>query len=365
MMLMDYTSLLVSETPKVLIGFFRLDRNEPLNLDRHTTIGHGAIHLISNEKYYRADIATALTDNPFVTVTSQANEPELMMVDKAAKIVVGVIIGVGCAVILWCFGIIVYYRNHRVMTMAQAGLLGWLTASCFFAVLLSFLVLPTRDSFCRISSLTLIPASMTASIMIGRLFRVYSTLGKAHRLGKSVLSTSTNKQGKVITSLLRRSRKAEDMTMTILSHVAFTRCFGGSESRRRRSSASLRRVTTRNDSIRLILVLSSPQIIVQIVRMSLYDGGLTLQYDDDYTTARQVCDDTGYRWARYVGLTIILLQYILCLFIAWCSRDLPAAFNETSQIFKAAIWGGVISLSIVLLQIFFDLPSTAPSITVR
>jgi hypothetical protein len=322
---------------------------------------------MGNGRYYRADIAASLTGKPRVAVLSSSDRPEEVIVGKPAKIVVGVIIGVGCTVILFCFGIIVYYRNHRVMTMAQAGLLGWLTVSCFFAVLLAFLVLPTRDSFCRYSSLATIPGSMIPSIMIGRLFRVYSTLGKAHRLGKSYLSSST-KPGRAktpTTMMIRQSRKAEEMMMAVLSYIAFSRCFGGPENKRRRSSSSLRRATTRNDGIRLILVLSSPQILLQVINTCLYDGGLTFQYDEELMTAREVCDDTDHRWARYAGLTLILLQYLLCLYIAWCSRDLPAAFNETSQIFKAALWGGVIILSLVLLQIFFDLPSTSPSLSVR
>jgi hypothetical protein len=320
---------------------------------------------VTNESYYRADIASSLTDTRVVAVTSSTNRPEVFAVEKSAKIIVGVIIGVAGTAILFCFGIIVYYRNHRVMTMAQAGLLGWLTVACFFSVLLAFLVLPTRDAFCQYSSLAIIPSSMIPCILIGRLFRVYSTLGKAHRLGKNALSSSSKPSGRAKKLLFRRSRKAEEMIMAVLSFIAFSRFFGKPQKQTRRSSSSLRRATTRNDGIRLILVLSTPQIILQIIRTSLYDSGLILEWDEELMTVRQICDDSGYRWARYTGLTLVLLQYILCLFIAWCSRDLPAAFNETYQIFKAALWGGIFSLSIVLLQIFFDLPSTSPSLSVR
>lgn len=315
------------------------------------------VHVMSNERYYRTDIAASLADKPSVAVVGARERPEVLIVETTAKILVGLIIGFSCTVILACFGMIVYFRNHRVMTMAQAGLLGWLTVSCFLTAFLAFLVLPTRDSFCQYSSLAFIPASMTVSIMIGRLFRVYSTLGKAHRLGK-------NEKGGT-TRMVPRSRKAEEMVMTTLSFLAFTRFFGDSQSRTRRASSSLRRTTTRKDSVRLILVLSLPQVVMQIVRVCLYDGGLIFEYDKDLLTARQICDDTGFRWARYAGLTLVLLQYMLCLFIAWCSRDLPAAFNETSKIFKAAMWGGIIVLATVLLQIFFDLPTTSPSLSVR
>lgn len=299
-----------------------------------------------------------------MTVSSPEDAPPVASVEPFAKIVIGVIIGVCGSISLASFGIIVYYRDHRVMTMAQGGLLGALTVSCLAVILMSFLVLPTRTAFCRCSGLVLIPISTSISIMTGRLFRVYSTVGRAHRLGKSAISSQIGVRpaGSLI---LRQSRWAENVVMATLGWIAFSPVLGGSGSGTKRRSSSLRRTTTRGDSIRLIFVLSLPQLVLQLFRVSYYETGLIVEYDEYYQVGRKYCDNGDYTWVRYTGLSLIMAQFLLCLFIAWCSRDLPAVFNETAQIFKAAFVGGLICIPSILLQIFFEFPSTSPNISVR
>lgn len=286
------------------------------------------------------------------------SSPSVAYISKEAKIGVGVIIGICGSITLAMFCFIVAHRNHRVMTLAQGGLLGWLTACSFFTIILACFFLPTKDSFCRINTLALLPCTMMANIMVGRLFRVYTTLSKANTLGRNSSSSGVKNGQK------RRSIITEQRVMAFLGFLAFSQCWRKRNSSGGRNRPSLHQVTTRAEAVRLILVLSFPQCFIQIFSASFYDSTLILEFDESGQTGRQTCDDGGRRWLRFAANSILALQYIFTLLVAWFSRELPTAFNETSQIFRATAVNAIVSLVIIFLQLLFDLPTTSPDMTV-
>lgn len=119
-----------------------------------------------------------------------------------------------------------------------------------------------------------------------------------------------------------------------------------------------------HDTVRLIIVLSLPQTILQVFKISFYDIRLDFQYDSEFKTGRFVCENTDVRWVIYLGLSLMVAAYMLCAFVAWCARDLPAAFNESTNVFKTAAVSAIVSVVALALQVYLDQPSTSPSASV-
>jgi hypothetical protein len=298
------------------------------------------------------------------------NAPEVLEITDPFKIAIGVVIGIFSAIVLAMIGFIYMYRDHRVMTLAQGGLLGWLAACAFCAITASFLFLPTGDVLCRMRGpLVMIPLTMMGAILVGRLWRVYMTLNVASSLGRSSPKNMDGGGRESRISIVTRSidMVSEQRIMHWLGVLAFSRLFrrknahGSSHQHR----ASFRQQTTREDTIRLILVLSLPQIILQVFEASYFDTNVEIDYDDMEQIGRYRCNSSSDGWIMYVGLTVLAVTYILAILVAWYSRDLPTAFNEKDQIFQAAAINGTVCLVGISLLLATDFPTTPPNVTVR
>jgi hypothetical protein len=312
------------------------------------------------------DLAKSIPDS-LVEITHQpsilrvSNGTKISRISKGTKIFTGVIIGICGSISLAMFCFIVIYRNHRVMTLAQAGLLGWLSACSVITIGSSFLILPTRDIFCRLNNLVIVPATMMAAILVGRLWRVYTTLSVANNMGRN--SPTNIGKGKSRQSFLELS---EARVMNVLGMLAFSRLLKKKASRGgRRQSASLRQATTRADTVRLILILSLPQAVLQIVHVAYYNSTSGIEITEDGRDGKEKCSDDGFRWFIYTGYLILALMYILAVYVAWCARYLPTAFNEKDQIFRAATINGVVSLLVIVLLVVTDSPTSNANVSVR
>jgi hypothetical protein len=297
------------------------------------------------------------------------NAPTILEITRSFKIAVGVIIGVFSSMALAMVGFIYKYRNHRVMTLAQGGLLGWLAACAFVAITASFLYLPTQDVFCRLRGpLVMIPTTMMAAILVGRLWRVYTTLNNASSMGRSSNKGGGGGRKSRISSVTRSINiVSEQRIMQWLGVLAFSRiCRRNTDPRSsRQRRASFRQQTTREDTIRLILVLSLPQIILQVFEAVYFDTNVEIEYDDTEEVGRYRCNGSSNRWSLYVGMTVLAVTYILAILVAWYSRDLPTAFNEKDQIFQVATINGIVCMVGIGLMFATDLPTTSPNVTVR
>jgi hypothetical protein len=138
---------------------------------------------------------------------------------------------------------------------------------------------------------------------------------------------------------------------------------GGGEGRRQ--SSSLRQATTRADTVRLILILCLPQAVIQIFHVAYYNSTSGIEMTEDGRHGKEKCSDEGFRWLKYTGVLILALMYILAVYVAWCSRYLPTAFNEKDQIFRAATINGVVSLLVIALFVITDLPTSNANVSVR
>lgn len=180
-------------------------------------------------------------------------------------------------------------------------------------------ILLTNDLFCRFNSLLLIPATIIPSIMVGRLWRVYATLMAASRLGRK--SFSNNESGNEAQKrLANASQQTEQHLMNLLSFVALSRCAvckkNGTTFRcnaDRSNSMTTRTKTTSWDTIRLVLVLCLPQIVLQVFSVVAYDSHVQLQLASNGKYASQICyreSSISYDLVFYTGIILLIMMHL-------------------------------------------------------
>jgi hypothetical protein len=344
----------------------------------YAVIAHATMALPTGTgEILRVDVSSELPGDPL----DVANKPDVKVFDSGAMIFVGILIGVGGFMTLGMFVYIILHRNHRVMTMAQAGLLSGLAAASCTTIVMSFLLMPIDDIFCKLDGLLFIPATLMPTILVGRLWRVHTTLAVAYSLGRgtSNLTSSVDKSGssskfsnmrqQTRTSLSKFSKKSEEWVMKFLTLLACSPCIQNLERRRSlpsqiRSTSSLRRTTTRKETLILIFFLTLPQVVVQTVDVFIHWGEarLTEEYADDFSSARKSC--WSKTWMTFFGGGYLAAMFVLAMYVAWCSRNLPSAFNEKDAVFKAGFVNGVIVIVVTVGLSFSDIPQVSPNLTV-
>jgi hypothetical protein len=326
----------------------------------HHFIAHGTVlmHLAENdtlnETAFRVDIAGSFG------VFGVSPTPYIQRISEGTKIFVAVIIaicGLGVSVMM---GFVIMYRNHRLMMISQAGFLVWLCFTSLVLILFSFLILPTRDIFCQLSNLLFIPGTMLPAIVVGRIWRSHTALSVANRLGQARRNSST--RGTILKKFNQTNEQVEKRVMKVLSWIAFSRVVQNN-GRRIAREATLRQVTTRRDTVKLILMLCMPQIILQLVNVFVSTHMVEIVYSENLYSGRQSCDSQeGVNWSLYAGASLLACNYFLALFVAYCSRHLPSAFNEKDRVFRSTFINCVASVALLALVSFFDIADTDPNI---
>ncbi len=339
-------------------------------------IAHATLLLAnSTGQSVRLDLSNVLPGEPL----GLATKPEIKELTTPAKIFIGCLIGGAGLFTLSLFFFILHHRNHRVMTMAQSGLLMCLAAASCLTISFSFLLMPLYNIFCQLNGLLFIPGTLIPTILVGRLWRIYTTLAVAHRLGRGPIadgsSSSEGKSGAKHSSMKQRtrvhlskvSRASENFVMKLLSWVACSACIHSWDKRRShpsklRSTNSLRRTTTRVETILLIFFLASPQIVVQIFGVFYFDSTVWVYYAEDNSAATMVCKSKG--WVMNFGAGYLAAMFLLAMYVAWCSRNLPSAFNEKDAVFMSAFLNGLIVAITAVCLNFSNEPETPPNISV-
>jgi hypothetical protein len=109
---------------------------------------------------------------------------------------------------------------------------------------------------------------------------------------------------------------------------------------RRRTTSALRRTTTSTETVVLICVLALPQVVVQTFGAAHFDSYLYIDWDEDGNEGRYTCWELTHSWLFYVGAGYLALLFLLAMYVAWCSRHLPSAFNEKNEIFTTGFING-------------------------
>lgn len=235
------------------------------------------------------------------------------------------------------------------MTLAQAPFLGLLTVCGMIVTATAFVFMPTRDIYCNLHGvLIILPLTLMASILVGRLWRVYSTL----RIALSIGDKHEKRQHG-----LGGQRLMDFLSCLASLHTLFKGEYVGS----RRSS--LRRQVSDADLLRVLFLLTLPQLILQILGVSLYQREITIVFNDDGDVGRPVCD-LATRWPILAGEIYIGLLFVMAIIAAYTSRELPSIFNEKNAIFMTASMNGVVLFFVLSMIFIFERSILDPNVTV-
>ncbi|EEC47275.1 predicted protein [Phaeodactylum tricornutum CCAP 1055/1] len=317
-------------------------------------IGHAVMSFPSggSELYERIDVADAVPDN----VVQIENPQVITKVSFAMIIALSVIIGICSTIAFLMLLFVLYHLNHTVIRLAQGPFLAALVVTCLVNIIFTFTALPTRSIFCTLRQpMVILPSTLMACILVGRMWRVYTTLSTALGFGGGRMKSinDTNSEDSLSKAIVR--------LLGLLASVAFC-CSSRPDSSGRNT---LRRTVSARETTSLIVMLFLPQLLLQVVSLFVYSADIETQFELSGDSAREVCDgENRGRWVSLIGLCYTAGMHILAVFIAWVARELPSAFNEKDQIFSSAIVCTIITfLCITMLEIADD-PATPPDIEV-
>jgi hypothetical protein len=304
----------------------------------------------SSGELFRVDVADAVPDN----VIEFREPPKIKTVTQGFKVGIGCGIGVFLVVELYVISFIIRHRKHPVMQLAQAPFLAMLMGCVITVTAASFVFMPLQDVFCNLRGMLVeVPLSMVAAILVGRVWRAYSTLSTALKIGTSRQSESISERW--LMAPLTSIAKCHTFLPWCRKEKKQTR-------QRQRRRNSLRSTVTSMELLRLIIFLISPQLIVQTVGLILYQRTLVIDLADGGENGRLICD-TSSRWPTYVGFIIVGCLFLMAVLAAWVARDLPSALNEKSGIFNSSAFNSVLAFLILALVFITDSPTTSPNVT--
>jgi hypothetical protein len=283
-----------------------------------TTLLHHTNNNSSNNNNSKTAMRIGMSDKIGNGLFYLGSHPKPKLITKSLKIYTGIIIGICSCITIGMLCLIVRYRNHKVMTMAQAGSLGWLCSASLIVIVFSCTLLPTNNLFCKFNNLLLIPATIIPSIMVGRLWRVYATLMAASRLGRKRFGSESGNE--VQKRLANASQQTEQHLMNLLSFIALSRCAvckkNGITFRcnaDRSNSSTFRTKTTRWDTTRLVLVLALPQTVLQVFNVAAYDSHVQLELTPNGKYASQVCyreSSKSFELVFYTGIILFVMMHL-------------------------------------------------------
>jgi hypothetical protein len=129
--------------------------------------------------------------------------------------------------------------------------------------------------------------------------------------------------------------------------------------------ASVRQTATAAETASLCVILAMPELVLQILGITLASPELELQYDEKAEIGRYTCQSET-RWVQKAGLAWMGVLLVMAVTVAWAGRDLPQAFNEKTAIFNtASVCAVILLVSLVFTGITTDDAQTAPFVPVR
>mmetsp|Transcript_32018 Transcript_32018/g.52909 ORF Transcript_32018/g.52909 Transcript_32018/m.52909 type:complete len:730 (-) Transcript_32018:42-2231(-) len=322
-------------------------------------IGHGILFFGENSTdkasgTIEIDVANAIS--PRIYTIKPA--PVLLEPTRGYKIGISVLLGVaGMFEAALLVGVIAF-RKNMVLKLSQPLFLMLLVLCSLIATVSCVFYIPENDLFCNLwSPLILIPVNVIASILIARGWRMYVILA-------STLRISLNASKK---------RVFEERFMSVLTFLASwhelleEQAIGRfkkrpSTTRRRQSLSSsqhsLRKEVKDHYVLQLIVVLTIPQVIIQIITLTEYPS--QLEITDGELFSRVACRSDHW-WPILVSVIIVIMLFLMAVFVAYICRDLPSLFNEKAQIFKASWINFIVLLFTGTMIALTDFATTSPN----
>ena len=318
----------------------------------YLVVGHVVASFVSPREVIRYDVANAISER----IVQIRKPPTVLETTLGAKLWLGCLIGICASIALFMLIYLIVQREQAILKLAQGNFLAAISLACFVQIVCSFVFLPTYSIFCGLfGMLILLPMTFVASCLVGRVWRVHKTLFIAQTLGRRTVMRGLQQQG------AKQAEQVEDGLLGFLDFLAKLPC-RCSKSTPMNTRRSIRNTVSDWETMGLIGMLTMPQLFFQLA-VAINGRTLVSIEDEGGAVSRMSCDVAG-RWTTAVGLSYLMIIYILAVSMAWVSRSLPSAFNEKDQIFRtAAISTALAFLSMILWKPITD-AATSPFLSV-
>jgi hypothetical protein len=288
----------------------------------------------------RYDMANAIQDLDRRVFTYQ-NPVTILELPNVIRIVSYIVIGVSGSIIAGMLYYTILYRNHQVMKLTQGYFLILFLMAALVATIMCVYLEPRNDLYCQIS---------LPSILISAQFMYAITLGRLWRINT------------LISPLLMQSLRHKSSWIHRLSDF-LQRMIRKSSSSSKTDPINLRRKVDAKQLWIVVWCITTPQIILQILALTLQTPYQSFEYNADESIGRAYChrgDDTATSFQTY-GFVCFGALIILLLLVALHAKSLPSLFNETNDIFSSTLTSLCIFVGGGGIVLSTNTPTTSPA----
>jgi 7 transmembrane sweet-taste receptor of 3 GCPR len=288
----------------------------------------------------RYDMSNKLNDDLFLLTYQEP--PHLLVVEPAILYISYVGIAIVGSVIVFLLFHTVKHRNNKVIQLTQGPFLVLFLVAALAATIGAFLLNPASDAFCQAGFPTvLVSLQLVFAVTFGRLWRINAVISP---LLMQTLRQEQSWQSRCVKSIRTFVTRAQE---------------GGS----RRKVKLLRRKVTNAKLAVMIAAFTVPQVILQILAITLQPSALTIEWNSDESTGRYMCSRPLAKYSlTYYGCYVFFLLVVCLLFLAHATRDLPSLLNETRVIFDSTLSSLVVLvLGIGVIAVTRE-PTTSPGV---
>lgn len=287
----------------------------------------------------RYDMSNKLDD--FFLITYQ--EPPLILeVEPAILYLSYVGIAVVGSVIVFLLFCTIKHQSNKVIQLTQGPFLILFLVAALAATIGAFLLNPASDTYCQAAFPTvLVSLQLVFAVTFGRLWRINAVISP------------------LLMQTLRQEQSCQTRCWKYVGKVVTRTQDSGSQ----RKIKLLRRKVTNAKLAAVIAAFTLPQVILQVLAITLQPSTLTIEWNADESTGRYTCSRSLAKYSlTYYGCYVFFLLAVCLLLLAHATRDLPSLLNETRVIFDSTLSSLVVlMLGIGVIAVTRE-PTTSPGV---
>ena len=279
----------------------------------------------------RYDIANAAS----IPVVTFQPPPRIAEVSLTLEIIVGLVAGLASLVILFMLYQTYIHRNNQIMKLSQGKFLMVLLVSALIGSISVVFINPKNDLYCKLfPPFAYIPCTVIYAVALARVWRAQTLLSPL--LQEFYENWFTTYFNRLVDTLAGMS-----------------------------DSGHLRRTVSDGRLVRVILIFTTPELILQILGQVLQPRSAGVRFNADQSEGSAFCDHSVNEFlsfATWSFLSVLILNVIL-LVVAQASRKLPSLFNEVKGIVAMSAFNfGIVAVGYTVVRLSQS-PGSSPSIT--
>mmetsp|Transcript_41862 Transcript_41862/g.100496 ORF Transcript_41862/g.100496 Transcript_41862/m.100496 type:complete len:889 (-) Transcript_41862:851-3517(-) len=292
---------------------------------------------IDGQPKFRYDIANALSLEEHVRFVTYQDPPVILEVSDAVRTVSYIFVGIACGIMMYVLFQTIRHYNSQVLQISQAPFLVVFQVSAIVATASSVLFDPRSDLWCNLAQpLVFIFLQIMYAVTFGRLWRIHAVVSP---LLRNRLQRATSKKG-------------------VFDRVGFRRLFCQS------NTVNIRREVTNSKVVIISAFWILPQVILQSLAAALQPLYKTVEFNDDQSIGRCVCDNDVERKKsiHLYSLCILFVLVLALLIMAHIARQLPSLLNESSVIYDSTVTSILLAILGAGVMSVTNDPTTSPDV---